>query len=64
MILYLYRKKVVWIEGFDCGVGLVKVLILVGFYDIGCDNGGFWCEWLESGNFAGFCGVLIWGFDF
>ena len=37
MILYLYKKKVVWIVGLDWDWRLVKVLILVGFDDIGCD---------------------------
>ena len=39
--LYLYRKKVVWIVDWDWDEGWVKVLILVGFDDIGCDIGIF-----------------------
>ena len=39
VILYLYRKKVVWIVGWGFGVMWVKMLILVGVDDIGCDIG-------------------------
>ena len=35
--LYLYRKKVVWIGVLDLVVWWVKMLNLVGFYDIECD---------------------------
>ena len=41
MILYLYKKKVVWIVCWDFVERWVKVLILVGFNDIGCDIGIF-----------------------
>ena len=44
MILYLYKKKVVWIVGFDCDLRWVEVLILVGFDDIGCDIGISWLK--------------------
>ena len=39
--LYLYRKKVVWIVVLNWGVWWVKVLILLGFDDIGYDIGYF-----------------------
>ena len=54
MILYLYRKKVVWIVGFDCDLRWVEVLILVVFDDIGCDIGIFGLDGGKMGILLGF----------
>ena len=54
MILYLYRKKVVWIVVFDCGLRWVEVLISVGFDDIGCDIGIFGLDGGKMGILLGF----------
>ena len=40
------------------------MLIFVGVDDIGCDIGVLGIEWLESGDFVGFCGILLGGLIF
>ena len=59
MILYLYKKKVVWIVVFDCGLRWVEVLILVRFDDIGCDIWIFGVKVSEMLDFTGFDGIFI-----
>ena len=54
MILYLYRKEVVWIVDLDWCVRLMKVLILVWFDDIGGDIWIFSVDCEEVGILLGF----------
>ena len=49
----------VWIGVCDWIVWWVKVLILLGFDDIGYDIGFFWSEWWKSGNLVGFMVILV-----
>ena len=37
----------------------MKVLILMGFYDIWCDIGILGVDGVESGDFIGFGGILV-----
>ena len=56
--IYIGRK---WFElwiGIWC-VGWVKVLILIGFDDIGCDIGIFGVKVSEMLDFTGFDGIFI-----
>ena len=57
-VLYLYRKKVVWIGSLDWGERLVEVLIFVGVDDIGCDIGVFGVKVSEILDFAGFSRIF------
>ena len=49
----------VWIVGLDLVERWVKVLILVGFDDIGCDIGIFGVKVSEMLDFTGFDGIFI-----
>lgn len=49
----------VWIVDWDWCEGWVKVLILVGFYDIGSDIGVFVIKVSEMLDFTGFDGIFI-----
>ena len=42
----------------------MKVLISVGFYDIGCDIGILWLDGCKAGDFTEFLVVLVEWFDF
>ena len=58
-ILYLYRKKVVWVVVWNLVAWWVKVLIFFGFDDIGCDIGIFGVKVSEMLDFTGFDGIFI-----
>ena len=49
----------VWIVNLDWNLRLAKVLIFVGFHDIGCDIRGLGVEVGEIVNFTGFDGIFI-----
>ena len=62
VFLYLYRKKVVWIVGFDWGGRLVEVLFFVGFYDIWGDIEILGVDCGKMGILLGLVGFYFRGF--
>ena len=63
-ILYLYRKKVVWIVGLRLGCVVGKSVEFSRVLRYWVRYLDFGSGWLKSGDFVGFCWILVEWFNF